>query len=229
MKAAIIVFPGSNCDRDIKVALECSIGAKPEMVWHGDSGLPKCDLIVLPGGFSYGDYLRSGAKAANSQIMREVFEATRRGTRLLAICNGFQIATEAGLLPGILMPNASLKFICRNVLLKVESVKSDFTINYSKGDVITMPIPHRDGNYFAPPKELEYLEQNNLVAFRYCDSTGRPTTKANPNGSAGNIAGILNEEKNILGMMPHPERVVDSRLGGLDGKVMFECLLQQLS
>ena len=229
MKAAVIIFPGSNCDRDIKVALECSIGAEPQMVWHGDSDLPKCDLIVLPGGFSYGDYLRSGAMAANSPIMREVIEATRRGTRLLAICNGFQIATEAGLLPGILRPNTSLKFICRNVFLKVECVKSDFTMSFSEGEIVKMPIAHRDGNYLAPPNELKNLEQNNLVAFRYCDSTGITTPETNPNGSVGNIAGILNKNKNILGMMPHPERVADVRLGGIDGKVMFDCLLQQLS
>ncbi len=149
MKAAVIVFPGSNCDRDVKIALEASSGETPAMVWHGDGTLPDCDLIVLPGGFSYGDYLRSGAIAANSPVMRAVIAASQRGTRLLAICNGFQIAVEAGLLPGVLMPNASLKFVCKDVLLRVESANSPFTRNYSSGDLVRMPIAHRDGNYFA--------------------------------------------------------------------------------
>ncbi len=229
VKAAVIVFPGSNCDRDVKVALEASSGEAPAMVWHGDGTLPDCDLIVLPGGFSYGDYLRSGAMAANSPIMRAVVTAARRGTRLLAICNGFQIAAEAGLLPGILMPNASLKFVCKDVLLRVESAESPFTRNYSPGDVVRMPIAHRDGNYFAAAQELDALEARNLVAFRYCDADGTLSADANPNGSARNIAGIFNKERTILGMMPHPERLADARLGGDHGKAMFDGLMAVLA
>ena len=229
MKAAVIVFPGSNCDRDVKVALEASSGETPTMVWHGDGTLPDCELIVLPGGFSYGDYLRSGAIAANSPVMRAVVAAARRGTRLLAICNGFQVAAEAGLLPGVLMPNASLKFVCKDVLLRVDSADSPFTRNYSQGDLVRMPIAHRDGNYFAAAQELDALEENGLVAFRYCDADGALSTGANPNGSARNIAGIFNKERTILGMMPHPERLADARLGGIDGKAMFDGLLAALA
>jgi len=229
MKAAVIVFPGSNCDRDVKVALEASSGETPAMVWHGNGDLPDCDLIVLPGGFSYGDYLRSGAMAATSPIMRAVIAAAGRGTRILAICNGFQIAAEAGLLPGALMPNASLKFVCKDVLLRVESEGSPFTRNYSPGDVVRMPIAHRDGNYFAETRELDALEKDGLVAFRYCEADGALSASANPNGSARNIAGIFNKERSILGMMPHPERLADVRLGGIDGKAMFDGLLAALA
>jgi phosphoribosylformylglycinamidine synthase len=229
MKAAVIVFPGSNCDRDVKVALEASSGETPAMVWHGNGDLPDCDLIVLPGGFSYGDYLRSGAMAATSPIMRAVIAAAGRGTRILAICNGFQIAAEAGLLPGALMPNASLKFVCKDVLLRVESEGSPFTRNYSPGDVVRMPIAHRDGNYFAESRELDALEKDGLVAFRYCEADGALSASANPNGSARNIAGIFNKERSILGMMPHPERLADVRLGGIDGKAMFDGLLAALA
>ncbi len=229
LKAAVIVFPGSNCDRDVKVALEASSGTAPAMVWHGDGTLPDCDLIVLPGGFSYGDYLRSGAMASTSPVMRAVVNAAKRGTRLLAICNGFQIATEAGLLPGVLMPNASLKFVCKDVLLRVESDDSPFTRNYSTGDVVRMPIAHRDGNYFATDGELDALEDNNLVAFRYCDGDGTLSPDANPNGSARNIAGIFNQDRTVLGMMPHPERLGEARLGGEDGKAMFDGLLAALA
>jgi len=229
LKAAVIVFPGSNCDRDVKVALQAASGAEPAMVWHGDGALPECDLIVLPGGFSYGDYLRSGAMAATSPVMRAVVAAAARGTRLLAICNGFQIAAEAGLLPGVLMPNASLKFVCKDVLLRVESADSPFTRNYAPGDVVRMPIAHRDGNYFAAEGELDALEDNGLVAFRYCDGEGALSAAANPNGSARHIAGIFNAERTILGMMPHPERLADARLGGEDGKAMFDGLLAALA
>jgi len=229
MKAAVIVFPGSNCDRDVKIALEASSGKTPTMVWHGDGTLPDCDLIVLPGGFSYGDYLRSGAIAANSPIMRAVIAAAQRGTRLLAICNGFQIAAEASLLPGVLMPNASLKFVCKDVLLRVECANSPFTQNYSSGDLVRMPIAHRDGNYFAEVRELDALDDQGLVAFRYCDADGTLSPDANPNGSARNIAGIFNKERTILGMMPHPERLTDIRTGGIDGKAMFDGLLAALA
>ena len=229
MKAAVIVFPGSNCDRDVKVALEAATGVPPAMVWHGDGSLPDCDLIVLPGGFSYGDYLRSGAMAANSPIMRAVVAAAGRGTRLLAICNGFQISAEAGLLPGVLMPNATLKFVCKDVLLRVDSADSPFTRNYALGAVVRMPIAHRDGKYFAAAEELDALEENDLVAFRYCDADGTLSDAANPNGSARNIAGIFNAERTILGMMPHPERLADARLGGVHGKAMFDGLLAALA
>ena len=229
MKAAVIVFPGSNCDRDVKIALEASSGETPAMVWHGDGTLPDCDLIVLPGGFSYGDYLRSGAIAANSPVMRAVIAAARHGTRLLAICNGFQIAAEAGLLPGVLMPNASLKFVCKDVLLRVECTNSPFTQNYSSGGLVRMPIAHRDGNYFAEAQELDALEDQGLVAFRYCDADGTLSPDANPNGSARNIAGIFNKERTILGMMPHPERLTDMHTGGIDGKAMFDGLLAALA
>jgi len=229
MKAAVIVFPGSNCDRDIKVALEAATGSAPAMVWHGDGELPDCDLIALPGGFSYGDYLRSGAMAANSPVMRAVIAAAKRGVRVLAICNGFQVATEAGLLPGVLMPNASLQFVCKDVLLRVETVESEFTGNYAEGDVVRMPIAHRDGNYFAQGPELDALEGEGLVAFRYCDAGGDLSDDSNPNGSARNIAGIFNKERTILGMMPHPERLADARLGGIDGKAMFDGLVAALA
>ncbi len=229
MKAAVIVFPGSNCDRDIKVALEAVTGKPSTMVWHGDGTLPHCDLIALPGGFSYGDYLRSGAIAANSPIMRAVVNAAKGGVRVLAICNGFQVATEAGLLPGVLMPNASLKFVCKDVLLRVETVASEFTRNYTRGDVVRMPIAHRDGNYFAQEDELDALEGDDLIAFRYCDELGQLSDNSNPNGSARNIAGIFNKERTILGMMPHPERLADARLGGTDGKTMLDGLVTALA
>ena len=229
LKAAVIVFPGSNCDRDIKVALEASSGTEPAMVWHGDGILPECDLIVLPGGFSYGDYLRSGAMAATSPIMQTVVAAAKRGVRILAICNGFQIAAESGLLPGVLMPNASLKFVCKDVLLRVDSADSPFTGKYTNGEIVRMPIAHMDGNYFADTSVLDELEDKDLVAFRYCDNEGALLEDANPNGSARNIAGILNAERTILGMMPHPERLADARLGGTDGKAMFDGLLAALA
>ncbi len=212
MKAAVIVFPGSNCDRDIKVALEAATGKPSAMVWHGDGTLPECDLIALPGGFSYGDYLRSGAIAANSPIMRAVVDAAKHGVRVLAIYNGFQVATESGLLPGVLMPNASLKFVCKDVRLRVETAESEFTRHYSQGEVVRMPIAHRDGNYFAQGDELDSLDGNGLVAFRYCDERGQLSGDSNPNGSARNIAGIFNKDRTIPGMMPPPVRLADTFL-----------------
>jgi phosphoribosylformylglycinamidine synthase len=229
MNAAVIVFPGSNCDHDIEVALAAEMGRSPAMVWHGEKALPKCDLIVLPGGFSYGDYLRSGAMAAHSAILRAVIDAARRGTPVLAICNGFQIATEAGLLPGILMPNASLKFVCKDVHLRVENVASPFTRGYRQGQVVRMPIAHRDGNYFADETTLERLEGEGRIAFRYCSAAGEIDAASNPNGSARNIAGIFNEKHSVLGLMPHPERLADPRLGGTDGKIMLASLVNALS
>jgi len=228
MKASVIVFPGSNCDRDVAVSLEAAIGKKPAMVWHGEADVPASDLIVLPGGFSYGDYLRSGAMAAHSPIMRDVVDKAKKGTPVLGICNGFHLLTETGLLPGVLMRNASLKFICKDVLLKVVRNDTDFARNYAQGQVIRIPIAHHDGNYFADENILDRLEGEGQVAFRYCDASGDPNRDANPNGSRRNIAGIYNETGTVLGLMPHPERLSDPALGGTDGKPMFTSLNEAL-
>jgi len=228
MKASVIVFPGSNCDRDAAVALEAATGQPPAMVWHGDSAIPASDLIVLPGGFSYGDYLRSGAMAAHSPVMREVVARARAGTPVLGICNGFQVLTEAGLLPGVLMRNATLKFICRDVTLRVERSDSIFTRRYTAGEVVRFAIAHKDGSYFADAATLGRLEGEGLVAFRYCDAQGSVTPEANPNGSAHNIAGIYNETGRVLGLMPHPERLADPALSGTDGAKMFLSLVEAL-
>ena len=228
MKAAVVVFPGSNCDRDVRVALEQSTGKDPLMVWHGDSELPDVDLIVIPGGFSYGDYLRSGAMAAHSPIMREVTARARKGVPTLGICNGFQILTETGLLPGSLMRNAGLKFICRNVHLRVEDTCSVFTRGYRPGQVLRMPIAHFDGNYFADVGTIEGLKDDGLIAYRYCEDDGAVTHEGNPNGSLDNIAGIFGPGRTILGMMPHPERAADAGLGGVDGRPMFDALVEAL-
>ncbi len=228
MKASVIVFPGSNCDRDVAVSLEAATGKKPAMVWHRDAEVPASDLIVLPGGFSYGDYLRSGAMAAHSPVMRDVVDKARKGTAILGICNGFQMLTETGLLPGVLMRNASLKFICRDVTLTVERNDTVFAGRYRRGDVITIPVAHHDGNYFADADTLERLEDENRIAFRYCDSSGTPGENANPNGSQHNIAGLYNETGTVLGLMPHPERLADPALGGTDGRHMFDSLVEAL-
>lgn len=198
------------------------------MVWHGETVLPECDLIVLPGGFSHGDYLRSGAMAARAPIMRAVIAKARAGTPVLGLCNGFQIMTEAGLLPGALMRNAGLKFICRDVFLRVENNDSLFTRGYARGQTIRIPISHHDGNYFADAATLDRLESTGRVAFRYCAADGAVTAAANPNGSLHNIAGILNEAGNVLGMMPHPERLIAPELGGSDGRAMFDALASLL-
>jgi phosphoribosylformylglycinamidine synthase len=228
MKASVIVFPGSNCDRDAAVALEAATGRKPAMVWHGDSELPKSDLIVLPGGFSYGDYLRSGAMAAHSPVMREVIRRAKSGTPVLGICNGFQVLTESGLLPGVLMRNATLRFICKDVRLKVERTDTAYTRHYKLGEVVRFPIAHKDGSYFADEATLDRLEGENLIAFRYCDASGAVTGEANPNGSRRNIAGIYNETGTVLGLMPHPERLADPALSGTDGAKMFASLVETL-
>jgi len=228
MKASVIVFPGSNCDRDAAVALEAAMGQAPTMVWHGDSELPKSDLILLPGGFSYGDYLRSGAMAAHSPVMREVVRRAKAGTPVLGICNGFQVLTEAGLLPGVLMRNATLRFICKDVLLKVERNDTRFTSAYELGEVVRFPVAHKDGSYFADEDTLDRLEGENRVAFRYCEASGAVSEAANPNGSRRNIAGIYNETGTVLGMMPHPERLIDPALSGTDGKKMFASLVETL-
>ena len=228
MRASVIVFPGSNCDRDAAVALQTVTGRAPAMVWHGDSDIPASDLIVLPGGFSYGDYLRSGAMAAHSPVMREVVARARAGTPVLGICNGFQVLTEAGLLPGVLMRNATLKFTCRDVLLRVERDDTAFTRRYARGEVVRFPIAHKDGSYFADERTLDRLEGEGRVAFRYCNIDGAITAVANPNGSRRNIAGIYNESGTVLGLMPHPERLADPALSGTDGAKMFLSLVETL-
>ena len=229
MKACVVVFPASNCDRDVAVSLEHATGSAPEMVWHGDGSLPNCDLIVLPGGFSYGDYLRCGAMAAHSPIMRDVVAHAKRGTAVLGICNGFQILTETGLLPGVLMRNASLKFICKDVHLRVERNDTPFTNAYDENAVIRIPVAHHDGNYYADEETLDRLEGENLVAVRYCGPNGEVSNDNNPNGAARNIAGIYNEQKTVLGLMPHPERLAEEILGGTDGVPMFASLVEALS
>ena len=228
MKASVIVFPGSNCDRDAAAALEAAMGKAPIMVWHGDSELPNSDLILLPGGFSYGDYLRSGAMAAHSPVMREVVRRAKAGTPVLGICNGFQVLTESGLLPGVLMRNAALRFICKDVMLKVERNDTAYTRQYAVGEVVRFPIAHKDGSYFADEDTLDRLEGENRVAFRYCEASGAVTEAANPNGSRRNIAGIYNETGTVLGLMPHPERLADQALSGTDGAKMFLSLVETL-
>jgi phosphoribosylformylglycinamidine synthase I len=229
LKAAVIVFPGSNCDRDVAVALEASMGAKPLMVWHRDTQLPDLDLIVVPGGFSYGDYLRCGAMAAHSPIMREVKAKADSGTRVLGICNGFQILTETGLLPGVLMRNRNLKFICKDVHLRVENGDTDFTRSFGAGHIVRFPIAHAEGNYFTDAETFRAMEGNGQIAFRYCSRTGAVDEAANPNGSLSNVAGIYNATKTVLGLMPHPERLAEDLLGGSDGKRMFDSLVEALS
>lgn len=229
MRTSVIVFPGSNCDRDVKTAIERITGRAPAMIWHGDHDVPASDLIVLPGGFSYGDYLRCGAMAAHSPVMRDVIAKAKAGTPVLGICNGFQILCESGLLPGVLMRNASLKFVCRDVHLKVERADTMFTSRYAKGEVIRVPVAHGDGNYFADAETLARLEGEGRVAFRYCDESGAVTAAANPNGALANIAGIVSETGRILGMMPHPERLYEAALGGSDGRGMFESIAAALA
>jgi phosphoribosylformylglycinamidine synthase len=226
MKSAVIVFPGSNREQDVADAIERSTGRQPLHIWHRDTELPDVDLIVLPGGFSYGDYLRTGAIAARSPIMGEVKRRAERGTPVIGICNGFQILCESGLLPGVLLCNATLKFICRNIHLKVETSQSLFTQRYSTGQVLSVPVAHHDGNYFADPATLDRIEDRGQVAFRYCDGQGRVTPEANRNGSARNIAGVFNDTKNVLGLMPHPENATDPLLGSTDGRALFDALAE---
>jgi phosphoribosylformylglycinamidine synthase len=229
MKAAVIVFPGSNCDRDLKVALTQSMGEQPAMVWHRDTTLPEVDLIAVPGGFSYGDYLRSGAMAAHSPIMKEVVRFAQRGVAVLGICNGFQVLTEAGLLPGMLMRNHNLRFVCKDVFLRVDQNDTVFSSGYTDGQIIRIPVAHHDGNYFIDEDGHAQLEDERRIAFRYCDETGAISDAANPNGSLSNIAGVLDPSRRILGMMPHPERLSDPMLGGNDGRAMFDSLISSIS
>jgi phosphoribosylformylglycinamidine synthase len=229
MKASVIVFPGSNCDRDVKVALEAVSGRPVSMVWHGDASVPPTDVIVLPGGFSYGDYLRCGAMAAHSPIMRDVVRKAKAGTPVLGICNGFQVLCETGLLPGILQRNASLQFVCRDVWLKVENAATFFTNKFRQGEIIRIPIAHGDGNYFAAPETLDELESSGRVVLRYVDAQGAVTPAANPNGAQRNIAGICDPTGRILGLMPHPERLFEPALGGTDGRKVFESILARVA
>ena len=222
MKSHVIVFPGSNCDRDVAVAIKNISGHQPQMIWHKETSINQSDLIVVPGGFSYGDYLRCGAMASTSPIMQDVVKKAREGVPVLGICNGFQILIESGLLDGALMRNSSLSFICRDILIKPKNQSSVFT---KKTQVAKMPIAHNEGNFFVTSEQLKKIQDNDQIAFQYCDENGNVSEHSNPNGSLENIAGILNENKNVLGMMPHPERAAELAHGCEDGKTIFESIL----
>ena len=226
MNSSVIIFPGSNCDRDMDVALR-KFGFRNKMVWHDDDNLPKSDLIVLPGGFSYGDYLRCGSIAGKSKIIQSVIDYANSGGLVLGICNGFQILTETGLLKGVLQQNKNIEFICKNIFVKINNSENKFFSNIEK-NVLELHIAHNEGNYFCSEDELKSLEDNNQIAAYYCASDGKIDEKSNPNGAIKNIAGIFNEKKNILGMMPHPERMIDQYLSGEDGSIFFENLLKNL-
>ena len=226
MKSAVIIFPGSNCDRDMDVALK-KYGFKNHMIWHDDLILPKCDLVVLPGGFSYGDYLRCGSIAGKSKIIKSVINFANSGGLVLGVCNGFQILTETGLLPGVLQQNKYLNFICRNVHVKINNKKNNYFRDIKK-DILELHIAHNEGNYFCTKEELKTIEENNQIALTYCNSEGISDEDFNPNGAIKNIAGLFNKEKNVLGMMPHPERMIDKYLSGEDGSIFFENLIRNL-
>ncbi len=228
MRAAIVIFPGSNRERDVAMALKRATGREPIRVWHRETSLPETDLIVLPGGFAYGDYLRCGAMAAHSPIMREVRARADRGAPVLGICNGFQILTEAGMLPGALLPNRSLRFTCREVHLRVENNQTIFTCGYAAGQTIRVPVAHRDGNYAADPETLDRLDGEGLVAFRYCGPDGTVSDEENFNGAARAIAGVFSASRTVLGLMPHPENAADPLLGGVDGQAFFAGLASAL-
>ncbi|MBM3590308.1 MAG: phosphoribosylformylglycinamidine synthase subunit PurQ [Alphaproteobacteria bacterium] len=224
MKSAVITFPGSNCDRDALDALN-KVSNKVQKIWHTETNLDNdLDLIIIPGGFSFGDYLRSGAMASISPVMNEVKRLSQKGVRILGICNGFQILTECNLLPGVLLRNEKIKFICRQLYLRVENTNTDFTNKYKNRQIIKIPIAHMDGNYFAPNDVIKMIEDSNMVAFRYVDESGNVANESNPNGSILNIAGVYNKNKNVLGMMPHPERAIDINTGSNDGSLLFESL-----
>ncbi len=229
MRSAVVVFPASNCDQDVARALHKVTGKAPHMVWHGDSALPDVDLIVLPGGFSYGDYLRCGAMAAKTHIMGDVVRRAEAGAHVLGICNGFQILLETGLLPGAMLQNANLKFVCRDVHLRLERAETAFTKQYKQNALLRIPVAHHEGNYFAPDDLLSELEDNRQIVFRYTNEDGEVTDTSNPNGSRNNIAGITNARGNVLGLMPHPERAVEELHGGVDGLPLFQSLLETLS
>jgi len=222
MKSHVIVFPGSNCDRDVAVAIKNISGHQPQMIWHKETSINQSDLIIVPGGFSYGDYLRCGAMASTSPIMQDVVKKAKEGVPVLGICNGFQILIESGLLDGALMRNSSLSFICRDILIKPKNQSSVFT---KKTQVAKMPIAHNEGNFFVTSEQLKKIQDNDQIAFQYCDENGNISEHSNPNGSLENIAGILNENKNVLGMMPHPERAAELAHGCEDGKTIFESIL----
>ena len=226
MKAAVVVFPGSNCDRDVRIALAAAAGRDPAMVWYKETALPPCDLIVLPGGFSYGDYLRAGAIARFSPVMEAVVREAQAGKLIFGICNGFQVLCEAGLLPGALIRNESLQYRCQWVNVRVENAETPFTDACRKDQVLAIPIGHGEGRYYADAGTLARLEAERRVVFRYCDADGRATAEANPNGSVDNIAGIVNEAGNVLGMMPHPERASEALLGGEDGLYIWRSMLE---
>ncbi len=226
MKSSVIIFPGSNCDRDMDVALK-KFGFKNTMVWHDNQSIPKSDLIVLPGGFSYGDYLRCGSIASKSKIIKSVIDFANSGGLVLGVCNGFQILTETGLLPGILQQNKYLNFICKNIFVKIKDKKNKYFKNIKK-DILELHIAHNEGNFFCTEAELKNLEDNNQIALTYCSSNGLEDEINNPNGAIKNIAGIFNKNKNVLGMMPHPERMIDKFLSGEDGSLFFENLLGNL-
>jgi phosphoribosylformylglycinamidine synthase subunit PurQ / glutaminase len=228
MKSVVVIFPGSNRERDVCMALKRASGREPVRVWHRETSLPEADLIVLPGGFAYGDYLRCGAMAAHSPVMREVRARALAGTPVLGICNGFQVLTEAGMLPGALLPNRSLRFTCRDVHLRVENDQTIFTSGYEAGQTIRVPVAHHDGNYTADPETLDRLEGEGRVAFRYCAGDGSLDDDANFNGSARAIAGVLNETGTVLGVMPHPENATDPLLGGTNGAAFFTGLAAAL-
>lgn len=229
MKSAIILFPGTNREKDMAMAIEHVSGRAPAIVWHKETQLPDCDLMILPGGFSYGDYLRCGAMAAQSPIMREVIARAKKGTRLLAVCNGFQMLVETGLVPGALLRNRDLRFICKQVHLRVESTASDFASCFGKGDVIQVPIAHGEGNYFVNGDTLKSLEDKDQIAFRYCAADGAVNDSVNPNGSVANIAGVFNDSKTILGMMPHPEDAVTPHVNGHQGIPLFKSIVEALA
>jgi len=226
MKSSVIIFPGSNCDRDMDVALK-KFGFKNQMVWHNDPNLPKSDLIILPGGFSYGDYLRCGSIAAKSKIIKSVVDFANSGGLVVGVCNGFQILIETGLLPGALLRNKYLEFICKNVFVKINNSENKYFKNIKK-NILKLHIAHNEGNYFCSSDELKFIEDNNQIAVNYCNKNGDISEENNPNGSINNIAGIFNKSKNILGMMPHPERMIDSYLSGEDGSIFFENLIGNL-
>ena len=225
MKFGVIIFPGSNCDYDAYMAIKTVIKQEVEFLWHQDTSLQNCDCVILPGGFSYGDYLRTGAIARFSSIMKRVMEFAKDGGLVVGICNGFQILLEVGLLPGAMLKNTSLRFICKFVHIKVENENTPFTNLSKKGQVLKIPIAHSDGNYFIPEEGLRKLKENDQIVFRYCDEGGSVTPEANPNGSLENIAGICNQTKNVLGMMPHPERASETILGSDDGKYIFQSIV----